>query len=173
MKIPNSFSYQVVAPTLLGMVVGLTSIFGCDKFPLQKLDSWLHDNPIGTFMFGVYLVILGVVGIAGFFIDTERLKNHVRKISVVKWYSKVAGLLSGLMVSALIFGSVGEVFLLGFYSVTLFGVTWLFWTFEKMVFGEVTNERKKKLVSSMASIASVLLGILAFYLAWKDSGGHL
>jgi uncharacterized protein YacL len=174
MKIPSSFGYQVIAPMLLGFVIGLTNIFGCDDFVLKKLDYWLHDNPTGTFMLGLYLVILGMVGIAGFLIDTENLKNHIRKISFVAWYSKLAGLLSGLTISAIIFGSTTEIILLGFYSALLFAITWMFWTFEKMVFAETPDEGKKKLVSGAASACSLLIGVFAFYLAWNDSqGGQL
>lgn len=174
MKTPNSFTRQVIAPTLTGFAVGLTSMFGFDSFVSKNLDHWLHDNPTGTFMLGLYLVILGMVGIASFLIDTENLKNRVRMIPIVKWYSKVAGLLSGLTISAIVFGSITEIALLGFCAVLLFAITWLFWILERVIFTDAPNEPQKKLASGVASIASVLLGIFAFYLAWKDfHGGQL
>lgn len=169
MRMSNSFSYQVLAPALLGFFVGLANLVGCDDFVLSKLDYWLHDNPLGTFMLGLYLMILGAVGIAGFFTDTEKLKSRFREISVVKWYSKIAGLLSGLTISTVIFGRIAEMILLGFYSGALFMITWLFWTFEQMVFAEVADEDKKKWVSGVAAISSLLLGMFSFYLAWQDS----
>ncbi|MGZ8257504.1 MAG: hypothetical protein ACXWTX_07025, partial [Gallionella sp.] len=64
--------------------------------------------------------------------------------------------------------SITEIFSLGLFAVLLFGVAWLFWTLEKMVFAEMPDEHKKRLIAGVASIASVLLGIYAFYLAWKD-----
>ncbi|MGZ8967445.1 MAG: hypothetical protein ACXW1C_05995, partial [Gallionella sp.] len=99
MKTSNLFISQVALPALIGFAVGLTSIFGDNHFVLKKLDYWLHNNPSGTFMLGLYLVILGALGLAGFIIDTASLKKHVRKISAAKWYSKVAGLLLGLTIS--------------------------------------------------------------------------
>lgn len=172
MKISNSFMSQVVSPALIGFAVGLISIFGFNDFVLKKLDYWLHDNPIATVTLGLYLVILGAVGIAGFLIDIENLKKYVRKNPVIKGYSKVAGLLSGLTISAILFGSITEVMMLGLFSVLFFAVAWLFWTLERMVFAEMPDERKKKFVAGAASIASLLLGLFAFYLAWKDSQGE-
>ena len=173
---PNSFLKAVLLPSIFGLLVGACNFFGSQEFVLSKLTEWLHDDPTGLFLFGGYFTILGIVGVAGIFTTIEKLKvgAYVRKLSVVKWYSKAGGLVSGLLISAIPKGPPIDLALLLFFAVMLFAVTWVVWCLEKMVFAELPDNNKKNLTTGVASTGSLLIGVYALYLAWITShGGHL